>query len=107
MTHSPLPWTVAFDMAAEIVKEHDGGCKETDTGWMSDELLAVWLALQAAPERYEKMRKALEPFAEIANGFPYPFAETVSDAHPIFINEYGSPTLTVGDFRRARAALGE
>lgn len=46
-TWRPLPLIVALDMAAEIVRDHDGGSQSNPTGWKHDELLAVWLMLRA------------------------------------------------------------
>ena len=38
----------ALILAADYIKDLDGGNQHSETGWMSDELLSVWLTARAA-----------------------------------------------------------
>lgn len=43
----------ALDIAADHIKDLDGGDPTTETGWKSDELLGVWLKARAAIAKAE------------------------------------------------------
>jgi hypothetical protein len=44
---------MALHVAADAIKEKDGGDMATETGWKSDELLDAWQEIMNAIDNYE------------------------------------------------------
>lgn len=87
---------------------------ETADGLMPDLGVTVQLMQEAASAisrlstEVQELRAALRPFAEHDVGVVNDTVFTIPDEHPLLGNGLGNdwrPTVTVGDFRRARAAL--
>jgi hypothetical protein len=102
----PGGWREALEpfalMSAEgVVKQEKGRVTITTQAEYFHRASAVLASLQPEPSQAERLRTALEPFAKEADAWP----DHVWDGYRI--GNAPSVTITVGDLRRAREALGD
>jgi hypothetical protein len=87
----------------------DGYVRVLDPGYLVSQLGEAADALDAAEAQVTRLTEALRPFAEHDAGIVEAVGVfSIPDEHPLLGIGLGNdwrPSVTVGDFRRARAAL--